>query len=145
MSPRLLIAIMPNLILKRNSGHFGKIRKINIRVGDIEVGVIGNGETKSFVVQPGQNTIFAYIKEGNSNIFDVNVEDGKDVELVIKHNKFDAISSWIFVLILLIFIVFLGPSFYLNYIYYVVCSLLFMVFLIVRKMLNVTAFIISSE
>jgi|GEM_PF-2215579 len=131
---------MPKITIKRSSNWFWMVRKLNVRINEEEVGQIGNGETKTFEVELGENTIFTHLKGGKSEELKVDVQENQNIKLVVSPSQFDVVATIATIIIIPILVVFTGPYFYLNYIYYLISSVLILIVFSVRSILKITAF-----
>jgi hypothetical protein len=136
---------MPKLILKRIPNYLSKLRKFNVSINEKVIDQIANGETRTYELQQGQNTILAYMKEGKSNTLILNVADNSDVKLNIRISKFDITATLISFLMIPFLAIYLGANFYLNYKYYLIFSVFYILYLIIRKLLNLNSLVISKE
>jgi len=133
---------MPNITIKRSLNYLWIIRKLNVRINDIEFGQIANNQTKSYKVETGENNIFLSLRGGKSNILKIDVIENSDIKLVVKPSKFDVLTSVLFIIL----IPFLSIFAALNYsLFLVSIIILLIVFYGVRKLLNVTAFVLTVE
>lgn len=83
---------MATIVIKRRSEHINRFRNYRILLDDKKIGVIANGETKTFETTPGQHKLVASIDWCSSPPISFTLNDGETKTLQVGGFKN---ASWI--------------------------------------------------
>lgn len=72
----------PTVSIRRRSSMSGVVRRFKVFVDDVNVGVVGNGQTKHFELSPGRHILYVALDLYRSKPCVVNVQLGEAIQLV---------------------------------------------------------------
>jgi hypothetical protein len=77
---------MASLAIERDSGYADRMRACQVIVDGMKVGEVRNGETKRFLISPGQHRFWLKIDWCGSNTVDFTVSEGDEIRFCAKSN-----------------------------------------------------------
>ena len=81
-----MLIMATSISVSRDSGYADRLRVYRVLLDGIEIGRVGNGETKSFDVKPGQHHLALKIDWGSSNAIDFGIANDQSVKFMCGSN-----------------------------------------------------------